>query len=173
MKCNVCELINSELKLYEDDKVVAVLFENPTNYGHIIVIPKEHLTIMEQVPDYVMAHIGVVVNKISMALFESMKIQGTNVFIQNGVSAGQSIPHLVVHIIPRTENDGVNLNWQPRQLDEEEMSTIELLMNEQTGAIGEYEKEKSAPIVLDKETEELEKIEEEENYMIKQLDRIP
>ena len=109
MKCEACELIKGEEKIYEDDKVFAVLAKNPANYGHIWVVPKEHYTIIEQVPDFVMAHIGVVTNKISMALFESMKIQGTNIFIQNGVAAGQNIPHLIVHIIPRFENDGINL----------------------------------------------------------------
>ena len=171
MKCEACELIKGET-LYEDDKVVVVLAKRPANFGHTMVIPKQHYTIIEQIPDYVIAHIGVVVNKISMALFESMNIQGTNVFIQNGVAAGQSVPHLIVHIIPRTENDGINLNWQPRQLGEEEMSTIELLLNEHARAIGSFEKEKPKPVDLDKQ-KELEHIEQEENYMIKQLDRMP
>lgn len=167
MKCKGCEQQGE--KMYEDDKVVVVLSPNPANFGHTLVIPKEHYTILEQMPDYIVAHLGVVVNKISRVLFESMNIQGTNVFIQNGISAGQSIPHLIVHIIPRTENDGINLDWQPRQLGEEEMSTIELLLNEQAGAI-DFEREKPKPVDMDKE---LEQLEEAENYMIKQLDRMP
>lgn len=176
MKCEACELIKGENTLYEDDKVVAVFAKNPANYGHTLVITKQHYTIIEQVPDYVMAHIGVVTNKISIALFESLKIQGTNIFVQNGVAAGQSVPHLVVHIIPRVENDGVNLNWQPRQLGEEEMSTVEMLLSEQANKIGGFEAEKSKPIDLDKDKEEIEEIKhdkDEENYMIKQLERIP
>ncbi len=175
MKCKACEQIKSEEKVYEDDKVVAVLTKNPANFGHILIIPKEHYTIIEQVPDHEMAHIGVVTNKLSIALFESLKIQGTNVFIQNGITAGQIVPHFVVHIIPRIENDGINLDWQPRQLSEEEMSTVELLLHEQADRIGEFEEEKPKPLELDKgkEIDEEIKSDDEENYLIKQLDRIP
>ena len=173
MKCEACELIKSEERIYEDDKFVAVLAKNPANYGHILVMPKEHYTIIEQVPDYEIANLGKILNKLSIALFESLKIQGTNIFIQNGVAAGQTVPHLIVHIIPRLENDGINLNWQPRQLSEEEMSTVELLLNEHANKIGEFENEKPKPISLDKKREEIKHDKEEENYMIKQLDRIP
>ena len=131
---------------------------------------------MEQVPDYEIEHLGVVANKISMALFESMRIQGTNIIIQNGVAAGQKIPHFILHIIPRIENDGLNLSWEPRQLSEEEMSTIELKLNEHTRNIGAFEIEKELPINLDakekiKAAKEVK--EEKDNYLIKQLNRIP
>ena len=174
MKCAACELIETGKLLYEDDKVFAVLAKNPANYGHILVMPREHYTILEQVPDYVMSHIGVVVNKISMALFESMKIAGTNVYIENGIAAGQAVPHLIVNIIPRVEGDDTNLNWQPRQLSEEEMSTVEIVLKEEAGKVGEFEQEKEKPINLDKEVEALpQDVEKGENYLIKQLDRMP
>lgn len=174
MKCAACELMKEGEMLYEDDKVFAVLAKNPANYGHILVISKEHYTILEQVPDFVIAHIGVVVNKISMALFESMKIAGTNVYIENGTAAGQAVPHIIVNIIPRVEGDDTNLNWQPRQLDEEEMSTVEILLKEEASKVGEFESEKQKPVELDSEVEKLPQSEgDAENYLIKQLDRMP
>lgn len=172
MKCAACELLKEGELLYEDDKVFAVLAKNPANYGHILVMPKEHHTILEQVPDFVIAHLGIVVNKISMALFESMKIQGTNIYIENGVAAGQAVPHIIVNIIPRVEGDDTNLNWQPRQLGEEEMSTVEILLKEEASKVGEFESEKEKPITLDKDVEQLPES-DGENYLIKQLDRMP
>jgi hypothetical protein len=47
-----------------------------------------------------------------------------------------SLPHFVVNVVPRTEGDNINLQWQPKQLNEEEMSTIELKIKEVTGNTG-------------------------------------
>lgn len=169
--CQFCELNESEDKIYEDEKVVAVLLRKAANPGEVLLVPKEHYPIVEQVPDYVVAHMGILSNKISMAIFESMKVQGTNIIISNGIAAGQSIPHFSIRIIPRLINDGLNLTWKPKQLTEEEMSTIELMLKEQTKDIGAFEKEKKEPEKVERETEKLSK--EKEDYLIRQLTRIP
>jgi len=158
------------LKIFEDDKVVAMLELNPVAKGHIIVMPKEHYPIIEQVPDYIIDHLFRIVNKISIVLFEALKAQGTNILINNGIAAGQDTAHFSVNIIPRMQNDGINIQWNPKQLSEEEISTIELELKNQASAIGEFEKEKDVPLKI----QEAETIpEDEENYMIKQLRRIP
>ena len=77
----------------------------------------------------------------------------------------------MINIIPRKENDGINLQWQPKQLSEEEVSTIELKMKEEISntKVGE-----SPKIKQEKKAEPIpEKISDEENYLIKQLRRIP
>lgn len=175
--CQACEWLKTEPKLYEDDKIVAVLARNAINPGHIIVLPKNHYTILEQVPDYELAKLSKVANKLSIALFESMKIQGTNLLIQNGLASHQEIPHFMIHIVPRMENDGHNFIWKPRQLSEEEMSTVEIQLKEQAKTIGNFEKEKPKPMVLDKKPEQIvqkavEKS-EEINYLLRQLERLP
>lgn len=175
--CQACEWLKTEPKLYEDDKIVAVLARNAINPGHIIVLPKNHYTILEQVPDYELAKLSKIANKLSIALFESMKIQGTNLLIQNGLASHQEIPHFMIHIVPRMENDGHNFIWKPRQLSEEEMSTVEIQLKEQAKTIGNFEKEKPKPMVLDKKPEQIvqkavEKS-EEINYLLRQLERLP
>lgn len=175
--CQACEWLKSEPKLYEDDKIAAILARNAINPGHIIVLPKAHHTIIEQVPDYELAKLSKIANKLSIALFESMKIQGTNILIQNGLASHQEIPHFMIHIVPRLENDGHNFIWKPRQLSEEEMSTVEMQLKEHTRTIGSFEKEKPKPVVLDKKPEEIAqkaaKGSEEINYLIRQLERLP
>jgi len=170
--CKLCEK-DVEGMVYHDKDVIAVLSKEPSSLGHIILYPKKHYPIIEQIPDYEFAHLFHIANKLSVAIFETIGCQGTNIIIQNGVAAGQTIPHVSVHIIPRKENDGLNFDWQPKQLSEEEMSTVELQIKEETENIGIFEKEqKKESIVLDKKkTEKISS--EEENYLIKQLRRIP
>ncbi|GEM_PF-499414 len=152
-ECHLCETIAGKRKgwkVYEDKKIVALLSEIPASAGHVIIMPKEHYPILESVPDYVVAHAFNVANKISVALFEALGAQGTNIIVNNGTAAGQEFAHLMIHVIARRQNDGMNFQWQPRQLTEEQMSTVELTIKEQTKNIGAFEKEKPKPIELEK-----------------------
>ena len=140
-----------------------------------VVFPKKHYQIVEQIPDYEFGHLMNVVNKISTAVFEGAGAQGTNIIIQNGLAAGQQIPHVSVHIIPRRENDNLVLQWDTKQLPEEEMSTVELQLKEETKNIGAFQKApKAEPVKLEKKPEKVEpELSDQENYLIKQLRRIP
>ncbi len=171
--CAFCQKIMSREteKLYEDDKVVAVMDERPAAPGHVLVIPKEHYPILEQVPDYIVSHTFMIANKISVALFESMSMQGTNIIVNNGIAAGQESAHFMIHVIARKENDGLDFQWKPRQLEEEEMSTIELQLKEQTKSIGDFQREKDTPIEIEDKKKKI--ATDEENYLYKRFRKIP
>lgn len=177
--CIFCETVKGKTKLqkiYEDETFVAVLHPTPAAKGHILVFTKKHYPIVEQIPDYELGDLFKKVNKLSVASFEGVKAAGSNIIIQNGVAAGQRTPHICVNIIPRVDNDGLNFLWQPKQLTEEEMSTIELKVKEETEKIGGFEKEqKREPVKIEEKREKIAEKEgdEEENYLIKQLGRIP
>ena len=161
-------------KLYEDEKTVVMLSDTPSAYGHLLVIPKQHYPIIEQVPDFVVDHVFRIANKVSIAAFEALHVQGTNMLVNNGIAAGQDSAHFMVHILPRKEGDGLNLQWAPKQLGEEEMATVELQLKEEAKKIGQFQKEKQAPIELKKESEKIEaKQGEEESYLIRKWRRIP
>ena len=138
-ECVICQIIDGKIpskKLYEDDEVLVFLDFNGATSGHTFVVPKEHYPIYEQIPDELVGKLFSISNKVSTALFESLQVQGTNIFVTNGVSAGQSVAHFVINIVPRKEGDGIDLQWQPRQLSEEEMSTVELKIKEGTQNMG-------------------------------------
>lgn len=172
--CLVCQIIENKIpskKIYEDELIMAVLDINGANPGHCFVMPKNHYPIIEQVPDIEIGRLFQVSNKISSAIFESLGAQGTNIFVANGIPAGQTVAHFTINVIPRKENDGINLQWQPKQLSEEEMSTVELKLKEQTKNIGHFEKEEKKakieapkPLVLS---------DEEEEYFTRQMRRLP
>ncbi|MDP3765630.1 MAG: HIT family protein [Nanoarchaeota archaeon] len=172
--CIVCQIIGNKVpskKIYEDELVMAVLDVNGANPGHCFIMPKSHYPIIEQVPDMEIGRLFNVSNKISSAIFESLGAQGTNIFVANGIPAGQTAAHFTINVIPRKENDGINLQWQPKQLSEEEMSTVELKLKEQTKSIVNFEKEEKKakeraprPVMLS---------DEEEEYFAKQMRRLP
>ncbi len=170
--CPICQQIaDKKHLLYENEKVAAFLSTEPATIGHILVAPKQHAPILEQVPDFVVSELFVTANKLSITCFESLGAEGTNIIVQNGMAAGQTSGHTTLNIVPRKEGDNLPLLWKPRPLSEEEMSTIELKVKEETKKIGQFEKEKPKPIEIEKPKEI--KPTKEENYLIKQLQRIP
>ncbi len=111
-QCIFCQVISGQkpaLKVYEDNKVVAILDIGPANKGHVLLMPKEHYSIMPLMPEDLIRHIFKISKGISQALLKAMLVSGTNLFIANGGIAGQQIPHFVVHIIPREKEDGVDI----------------------------------------------------------------
>jgi diadenosine tetraphosphate (Ap4A) HIT family hydrolase len=162
--------------LYEDKYIAVLLHRLPSTSGHILLLPKEHYPIFEQVPDYVVAKLFVLANKISTMLFETLNIQGTNVLVSNGIEAGQEAPHAMLNVLGRVEGDGLSMQWQPKQMSEEEMGTIELMLKEECKGIGEFEKEPSEPLNLDAQKKEEGKekgAHHGESYMLKHIRRVP
>lgn len=173
MNCTVCELVEKKQgMLFEDEHIAMLLAPKPAIAGHLILVPKQHAAILEQVPDPVIGKLLDKANKASIAVFESLGAHGTNIMVHNGIAAGQTTNHVTLNVIPRMENDGLNFAWPPQQLSEEEMSTVELKLKEETKNIGAFEKETPKPKELPK-PEEVKEEHEEENYLLKQLKRLP
>ncbi len=170
-ECEHCVMAEKGEKLFEDEKVAVVPSSRPASRGHVLVIPKEHYTILEQIPDFLAGHLFSTANKASTAIFEMLRVHGTNIVIENGIAAGQKVAHFAINIIPRAENDGIGFIWQSRQITDDEMSTAELQLKEQTKNVGGFQKdEKKALEVNDKE----EVMPGNDNdYFLKQLKRIP
>lgn len=170
MKCEYCQLAEREESIiYQDDDLVVAVKDTGLSPGQITVFPRKHLTILEMVPEKILEKCSQVANKISVAVFEGLGSQGTNILVRNGTSAGQTVPHFAMEVIPRQENDGLNLLWQPLQLMEEEMESAYKALKE----------EADKPVVKDEKAKKLGKgvvvIDEEgkENYLLKSLKRIP
>ena len=123
--CVFCSIVEGKIlakKVYEDTYVMAVLDINPANKGHVILFPKYHFEILSLIKD--VGHLFNIANKISSAVFEVTKAEGTNIFVANGVVAGQRVNHVLVHIIPRFNNDKVNFTWDKINVNEEEINNI-------------------------------------------------
>ncbi len=110
MACEICS--QAEHVLIDDGAAVAFLAPRPLAKGHVVIAPKSHYPILENVPDEVLGAMMSAANRIGMALF-SMGAKGTNLIINNGTDAGQKVPHVHMDLVPRQENDGIVFSWEP------------------------------------------------------------
>ncbi|MBI4141087.1 HIT domain-containing protein [Candidatus Woesearchaeota archaeon] len=126
-QCIFCHIVAGRVaskKVFEDDKITAILDINPANPGHILLMPKEHYAIMPQIPDDIIGHLGMTSKALSAALLRAFKAQGTTIFVANGVAAGQRAQHFMMHVIPRMENDGIGITLPQRKINDDKLSEI-------------------------------------------------
>lgn len=181
MACKICDLIsgNKEGVVFENDVVLAILKSDANSIGQVSVIPKEHYTIFEQVPDEIVEIVFDIANKLSLVLVEAMGAQGVNLLVNNGISAGQKVPHFLVDLVPRFPEDGVNLAWTPKQMSQEELSTVEMRVKETMSGGKEQSQQQSQP-QLSAQAELGQAVDSDsddeiqaEDYLLKSIERIP
>lgn len=127
-QCLFCAIVSGKVqskKIYEDDRVIAILDINPAAPGHILVLPKEHVSIMPQLGDDDTAYLFAVVKALSQTALQTLAVKGTTIFVANGIPAGQRTSHLLVHIIPRTEGDNVGIQIPERKLSDADMAALQ------------------------------------------------
>ena len=150
-QCIFCQIIEGKVqskKIYEDENVVAVLDINPANPGHILLLTKEHFSIMPQIPDEIIGHVFVAAKSLSNSMLRSLEAQGTNIIVANGIAAGQRAQHFMVHIIPRKEKDGVEFTIPQRTLEQKDIEDIGNKIISSVG--GKVEPEKPAVPQIEK-----------------------
>jgi len=128
MDCVFCKIAAGELpssRVYEDDEVVAFMDIGPLVKGHTLVVPKRHFDPITDAPDETLARVMAVVKKIVAAQLAGLGADGVNVHQSNGAVAGQVVPHLHFHVVPRFKDDRHTWNWRPRQYaDKSEMDSF-------------------------------------------------
>jgi histidine triad (HIT) family protein len=110
--CPFCKIIKGEIpsrKVYEDDKVVAVLDINPNRKGHTLVMPKNHYPILPLLSAELFSHLFTVTKELSLACAKATANPYSNIFIANGASAGQQSHHFMLHIIPNENKGGFEI----------------------------------------------------------------
>ncbi len=126
--CIFCKIARGEIpsyKVYEDDVVLAFLDVNPSSRGHTLVVPKEHFDDMTKCPKDILDYCFEVAQLIAQAQIKELGATGANVLTNIGKSAGQSVRHFHIHVIPRYDNDGLKLAFPPKQLEDKEMLLIQ------------------------------------------------
>lgn len=110
--CLFCKIIAGEIpsfKVYEDADVLAFLDIAPVNFGHTLVVPKKHYANLEEISEDELCRVIKIVKKVGKAIKDSRVADGYNVGLNNDPVAGQVVPHVHFHIMPRQENDGLSL----------------------------------------------------------------
>ena len=113
--CRFCEIVRGEVPsviVYEDGAVMAFLDRRPLFPGHTLLVPREHVATLADLPDSLLAPLFSGARLLARAVEQALGAEGTFVAMNNRVS--QSIPHLHIHIVPRRRHDGLKGFFWPR-----------------------------------------------------------
>lgn len=126
--CIFCKLANGEIptaKLYEDDDFAVILDAGPATKGHALILPKQHYANLFEMPEDLTAKAFVLAKKMAGRLKEAMNCDGLNIVQNNGETAGQSVFHFHIHLIPRYKGEPrIVANWMPGTLTDEAREEI-------------------------------------------------
>lgn len=114
--CTFCEILagrKAASLVFADAHCLAFLDHRPLFPGHVLLVPREHIETLDEVPDPLLAPLFANARRLARAVEKAVRAQGTFVAINNRVS--QSVPHLHIHIVPRNKGDGLRGFFWPRQ----------------------------------------------------------
>lgn len=113
--CLFCGVASGEVParvVLESSEVVAFLDVRPVFKGHVLVVPRTHVETLTDLPLDAVGPFFTAVQRVTGAVTKALNCGGTFVAVNNRVS--QSVPHLHVHVVPRTKGDGLRGFFWPR-----------------------------------------------------------
>lgn len=115
------KIVNREIPatiVYEDEDILAFMDIGPIIKGHTLVIPKACCDPITETPDEVLCKLIKVAKRIAAAQMNELGADGVNIIQNNGAAAGQEVPHIHIHVIPRFKGDGHHWNWNAKSYDD-------------------------------------------------------
>ena len=126
MSCIFCKIIAGDIPaktVYEDNEFKAILDTAPASRGHVLILPKEHADDLMALSDDTLAKVLPLAKKIAAATSSSLEPAGIKLVQNNGETAGQSVRHFHMHVIPCYDGHEVG-NWQPTAPSDEELDAV-------------------------------------------------
>jgi histidine triad (HIT) family protein len=125
--CIFCEIASGALAshvVHADGRAVAFLDKSPLQFGHVLVIPRQHVVTLSDLPAEHLRDYFALVQRMCGAVERAMEAEGTFVAANNKVS--QSVPHLHFHVVPRSKGDGLKGFFWPRKkyASDEQMAEV-------------------------------------------------
>lgn len=118
--CIFCKLANGDIPtttLYEDDDFRIIFDASPATVGHALILPKDHVANVFEIPDELQAKAYILAKKAAAALTEVFGADGINILQNNNEAAGQTVFHFHIHLIPRYKGDKAMVSWKPGEQD--------------------------------------------------------
>ena len=126
--CIFCKIIAGEIPatvIHDDEEVLVFMDIGPIIKGHALVVSKQHFDPVTATPDDIVAKLHVAAKRVAEAQMNGLGADGVNIMQNNGSAAGQEVPHIHVHVIPRFNDDGHYWNWNARKYNNlDEMSEL-------------------------------------------------
>jgi histidine triad (HIT) family protein len=128
MDCIFCRIAAKEIPaamIHEDADLMVFMDIGPIIKGHALVAPKQHYDPVTETPDEVLTRLHLMAKKIAQAQMNALGAEGVNILQNNGKAAGQEVPHIHIHVIPRFSDDGHHWNWKAKSYeDPDEMTAL-------------------------------------------------
>ncbi len=179
--CEACVALKTKESIVYEDAVCAVLYmDKDVNKEAVRVYPKVHASYLWELPRPVAVHLFKVAGKVASTLFELVHAQGTNIVANDGVLD----EHVHVAVIPRRDDDGLKLMWEPKQASREELDKVEKKLKGPVAYLTVQGKEPEQPVQRQEahvtapaQDEEKAPPEDERSeridYLIRSINRIP
>lgn len=125
--CIFCKIAKGEIPsttLYEDEQFRVILDLGPATKGHALILPKSHAANLYELSDEDAAKVLVLAKKMAILMRDKLACDGFNLVQNNGETAGQTVMHFHLHLIPRYQNDGQKILWRPGESTPEELEAV-------------------------------------------------
>ena len=126
--CIFCKIAAGEIpsrKIYEDKDLIAIMDLSPTSKGHSLIIPKEHYTNIYDIDEEIAGKVMKTAKKLATKMTVALNCDGFNLLQNNGETAGQTMFHFHMHLIPRYKDaDNNMLKFTSVSFSDEEMDSI-------------------------------------------------
>jgi histidine triad (HIT) family protein len=125
--CLFCKIVAGEVPaevVQEDEHTLAFMDINPWTRGHALVIPREHSRDLLEIDDQQLARTLSAAKRLGQAMSDRLGCDGINLLNSTGSAAWQTIFHFHVHVIPRYDDDPLQLPTRPEQADKDELAAV-------------------------------------------------
>lgn len=122
--CVFCKIVAKQIPasiVHEDEHTLAFMDLGQVNPGHVLVAAKAHAENVYALNDAQAGAVFRAVAKVARAVRDAFTPQGLSVYQANGTAAGQTVFHFHMHLVPRYENDGMNLTWPVKNPPREQL----------------------------------------------------
>lgn len=120
--CIFCKIAAGSIPsatLFENEEFRVILDLGPASKGHALILPKEHHANIYEIPEELIGKAMILAKKMATVMTKALDCDGFNIVQNNGETAGQTVFHFHMHLIPRYKGDQVKLTWTPGELDEQ------------------------------------------------------
>lgn len=122
--CIFCKIVSGAMDadtIFENSDFKVIYDKFPASKGHIIILTKEHAENIYELDVNTASKLFALASLLARALKKVFKCDGLNILQNNGEVAGQTVNHFHLHLIPRYENDGIDLHWPTQEYLQEEL----------------------------------------------------
>lgn len=126
--CIFCKISNGEIPsktIYEDEDFRVILDISPATMGHALLLPKAHYADLYELDEELAAKAMKLAKRLAVQMKEKLGCDGFNIVQNNGETAGQTVFHFHMHLIPRYEDDNQKIGWTPTSPSAEDLEAVQ------------------------------------------------